>query len=354
MPPASALDDTSALPAVRRSLAEVVAAAQHQQPLEPLFTPGVVYPAGAELAALKTYIAQHQSAESRRVLSRTADRLAKLGGYADAESAPWPALDALGLATLRNTLFDGKVPQSTINLLLSVAKGIARAAYLSRTLSTDAWSAIREVRSVSGTQSERRGRALPIAEVHALMTHCSQDDGPVGRRDAALLALAFGCGLRRAELAGLTVEGSLLKKCALVVKGKGNKQRTVPIPRRAAALLQAWFDVRPAGTGPVFVRFEPGRSARSGRAALRNDERQLQGLSTTRIYQIVRARAASAGLDDTSPHDLRRSFATYLLDVGAQLNVVADLLGHADVNTTRIYDRGQQKAAQRAIDLMDF
>ncbi len=357
LPTTPSPDANASLPATTAasgstSILTLVASAKTTLPS--LFDPTYLPDQAADAAVLDHYLDRHQSAESRRVLGSVAARLAAIGGYSDVAAAPWPALHAPALEKLRNLLKDGGVPTSTVNLLLSVAKGIAGVAYRHGRLTSDGLTQLREVQTVRGGSGRPRGRALPVEEVRSLIAHCLAHEGAVGRRDAALLALAYGCGFRRAELASLTLDRSVLwQDAAIEVVGKGNKIRTVPIPAGARAILQAWFDVRPAGGGPLFIRFEANADRDGARPPVRVGGR-LQALSTTRIYQIVTARASQAGLAHTSPHDLRRTFATVLLDAQVHVHVVAEMLGHASINTTRIYDRSGQAAARKAVAHLEF
>jgi integrase/recombinase XerD len=155
-------------------------------------------------------------------------------------------------------------------------------------------------------------------------------------RDRALLELMYASGLRASEAAALQV-GDILdaQRCVRVV-GKGNKQRLVPVGAPARAALDAYLrDCRPALSAKV-----PGES----RVFLSHTGRPLERVA---IWGIVKRHARSAGLDQVHPHTLRHSFATHLLAGGADLRVVQELLGHADIATTQIYthvDRSRLKS----------
>ncbi len=173
----------------------------------------------------------------------------------------------------------------------------------------------------------RPGRPLPKAlrpdEVEALLDAPRGDD-PVAVRDRAMLELLYGAGLRISELVGLAVDDVDLETRAARCRGKGNRERVVPVGRVAAAAVEAWL-----------VRGRPGMMP-ADPALFCNQRGRM--LTRQGAWKIVRARARTAGLDDrVSPHTLRHSFATHLLDGGADVRVVQQLLGHASVNTTQIY-----------------
>lgn len=180
-------------------------------------------------------------------------------------------------------------------------------------------------------QGRRLPKALGIAEVQALLE--APDRSTVtGLRDAALLELLYGTGARVSEVVGLDVDdvSSQLDDPDLGLRlfGKGRKERIVPLGSYARTAVGEWL-----------VRGRPalvGRAARPGPALLLN----ARGNRLTRqsAFNILREHAARARIDaDVSPHSLRHSFATHLLDGGADVRVVQELLGHASVTTTQIY-----------------
>lgn len=146
---------------------------------------------------------------------------------------------------------------------------------------------------------------------------------PDGVRDAALLELFYSCGLRISELAKLPLRDVSLDEGQVRVRGKGLKVRLVPLGARAADRLRAWLDVRNAG--PVYddALFLSPRGRRMGR---------------TTVWKIVKRHARAANItQNVTPHMLRHSFATHLLDNGADLRAVQEMLGHADISTTQVY-----------------
>lgn len=158
------------------------------------------------------------------------------------------------------------------------------------------------------------------------------DSRPLARRDRAILELLYASGLRVSELTGARLENLFLEESAIRVTGKGNKTRIVPVGGAAQKALEAYLN----GERPQLVS--------------RHTESEIflskwgKKLSTTRIWQIVKERAKLAGIDsNVYPHLLRHSFATHLLGNGADLRVIQELLGHADISTTQIYTHVDQK-----------
>jgi len=180
----------------------------------------------------------------------------------------------------------------------------------------------------------RLPRALSRSDARALV-EAPQDPGPPGLRDRALLELLYGSGLRASEVVGLRPADLDLHGQFLVCRGKGARQRLVPVGARARAALQAYLDAGRAallrGRDPdvLFVNQRGGPLSRQG------------------LWGIVRRHARRLGLGRAFPHALRHSFASHLLDGGADLRSVQALLGHADIGTTEIYTHLPSEAVRR-------
>ncbi len=166
-------------------------------------------------------------------------------------------------------------------------------------------------------------KAISVAQVERLLASPAGDDA-AALRDRAMLELLYGSGLRISELVDLDVDDIDTTDHLLRVTGKGSKQRIVPYGGEAALALEAWtVRGRPrlqAGGPAVFVNARGRRLTRQG------------------VWKIVKTHAERVGLGDVvSPHTLRHTFATHLLDGGADVRAVQELLGHASVTTTQIY-----------------
>jgi len=178
-------------------------------------------------------------------------------------------------------------------------------------------------------------RVLAEDEVGRLIQAVEARGKPDRLRLTTMIELLYGTGLRVSELAGLTMAALLPDRSGLRVKGKGGKERVVPLGSHARVCLDAWLAVRRQaahGRGPASRFLFPSSSA-SGH------------LTRQRILQLVKELAVDAGIDPgrLSPHVLRHAFATHLLDHGADLRAVQAMLGHADIATTQIYTHVQDK-----------
>lgn len=166
---------------------------------------------------------------------------------------------------------------------------------------------------------------LPAGEVEKLLDSV-QTDQPLGRRDKAILELFYSSGLRLSELCKARLEMIDFEDGFIRITGKGNKTRIIRVGRKALAALEDYLKNERASLVARKTGSHVFLSIRGG------------PLSPDRVRQIVKERAAAAGIDQTIyPHLLRHSFATHLLEGGADLRVIQELLGHADISTTQIY-----------------
>jgi integrase/recombinase XerD len=188
-----------------------------------------------------------------------------------------------------------------------------------------------------GVEAPRVPAGLPKAlsedEVAALLASVAGDD-PVARRDRAILEVLYGTGLRISELVGLRLGDLDLESALLRAFGKGAKERVVPVGRHAAGALVDWLG--PGGRPAL----EPERWARRGDADAVFLNRRGGRLTRQGAWLVVKGRAATVGLDaKLTPHVLRHSCATHMLDHGADIRAVQEMLGHASVSTTQVYTR---------------
>ncbi len=184
-------------------------------------------------------------------------------------------------------------------------------------------------------------RVLSEAEVLALIEAARADPSPAGVRLLTLLELLYAGGLRVSELVGLPLSALAADRSHLLVRGKGGKERIVPIGAPARASLERWLALRPAFvTGPRSARFLFPSRGREGH------------LTRQRVLQLLKALAPSAGIDPAriSPHVLRHAFATHLLERGADLRAVQALLGHADIATTQVYTHVQTRRLRAVVE----
>ncbi|MDE3060431.1 MAG: site-specific tyrosine recombinase XerD [Pseudomonadota bacterium] len=191
-------------------------------------------------------------------------------------------------------------------------------------------------------ETPRLGRPLPktltVNDVAALLAAARDDTSPKGLRLQAMLELMYGAGLRVSELVSLTLAALQVKEGVhrvdadcLIIRGKGNKERLVPIHARAREALSKYMEIRHA--------FLPGARHEAASAYLFPYHRAEGYITRQQFGVMLKELAVKANIDPEklSPHTLRHSFASHLLEGGADLRVIQELLGHSDISTTQIY-----------------
>lgn len=300
-------------------------------------------------ADAETKIDQHPAAVylarlaqgSRRTIRQALNTIASLmsGGQADARLFPWAELRYQHTTAIRAQLAE-RFAAATTNKMLAALRGVLKEAWRLGLMSAEDYRRAADLAAVRGTTLPR-GRALSMGEIRAIFLECTKDTRTTGRRDAALMGVLYGCGLRRSEVVALDLKDYNAEECSLTIRAaKGNKDRMVYLPTGAQQALDAWLRVRGAETGPLFIPINKGGRILQGRMA------------DQAVLKLLRRRARAASVADFSPHDLRRTFISDLLDAGADISNVQRLAGHANVQTTARYDRRGEAAKKRAVSLL--
>ncbi len=262
---------------------------------------------------------------------------------ADPLALPWHSLRYQHTAAIAAALRERYKP-ATVNLMLSALRGVLSEAENLGLLSAEEYRRATRLKAVRG-ESLPKGRALKSDELAALLKVCRADrkEAPLtAARDAALVALLYSTGLRRSEAVKLDLADYNSEEGSLLVRGgKGGKDRLTYLAETGAQPIVAeWLNLRGEEAGPLFLPIN-----KAGRLARRR-------LSDQAVLYILDKRAKAAGVAAFSPHDLRRTFVSDLLDAGADLATVQKLAGHASVTTTARYDRRGEKAKRQATALL--
>ncbi len=293
-----------------------------------------ISPASLYLASL--------SAGSRPVVRSRLNRIAAIlsGGRCDAQSLPWAELTYTHGAALRVALEKEGLSATTINAYLVAFRRVAKEAWRAGSMDTERHERIADL---EGLEVDRlpAGRALSQGEIDALFRCCVSDDSPAGVRDAAILAVLYAGGLRVAELVKLRVQDYDSETGAVEIhQGKRNKERTTYLEAGARRYVDDWLALRGMAEGPLFV-------------PVRKDGRlQWRRLTTQAVRGMLAKRAEQAAVAEFTPHDLRRSWASDLLDAGADIALVQRLAGHANPATTARYDRRPERAKAKAANML--
>jgi site-specific recombinase XerD len=234
---------------------------------------------------------------------------------------------------------------ATLSRKLSTLRGLSRFLTERDVLAAD------PTRSLPGPRRRRRlPRVLSVTEVDALLT-AAGGTSPFELRDRLVLELLYGCGLRSHEVVGLTIADVRAGQAQLIVRGKGGKTRIVPVGEEAAAALRRYLE-RGRGTLVQGGHGDPEGSA-GGRLATAPLllSRSGRPLLTSDIRRLVVKYCGLAGIDAASPHMLRHAYATHMLERGADLRAIQELLGHASVATTQVYTHVSAAHLRRVYDI---
>ncbi len=271
-----------------------------------------------------SYPAQHSALRlAGRVLTGDATR--------EPEEVPWEHLRHEHTGGLPQALLALDLCPGTVNRILCAVRGVLRAAWRLGLLDRDAMERACDVPALRH-EVLPSGRALPLEDLAALYDACAADPTPEkGARDAAILALCYPSGMRRAEVVTIDMDHLTVRPAQAelrIVRGKGRKERTAYLKGNGLDALRAWFAIRGDAPGPLVCHVRRGGRVYPGRR-----------LSDEGLAKMLAQRAKEAGIGRTTPHDLRRTSVSDLLSAGVDISVVAGLVGHADLKTTRRYDR---------------
>jgi integrase len=312
-------------------------------------------PGGAGVSAAATYLAS-LSAGSLVSVEAALHEIARFlsGGEIDAFAFPWGALRYEHTAAVRAYLVK-RVGPATVRKKLSFLRGTLKEAWRLGQIDGEQYHRAIDLAPVRGN-SVREGRALATDELSALLAVCDADPKPAGLRDAALFAIGYGGGLRRAELCALDVADVLRLRKIRIRSGKGGKGAFQPLPPSSGPRIRAWLEVRGGESGPFLLPITKG-----GRIVWRElpwDEQRRAGthwkrLSLRALSKIIDKRRRQAGLEPFKVHDLRRSFITHVLEATGDLAKAQRLARHSDPKTTAGYDRRHEATDRDAVDLLD-
>ena len=280
------------------------------------------------LVAFLRHLASEQDASPHTLRSYRADLLEFVQHAGHGERGEW--LAAVDTRTVRAFLV--RLHERGLNAV-TIARKLAAVRSWFRFLVRRGVLERNVAREVRGPRTPKKLVSfLPVDEAAVLMD-ARPAGGPERPRDAAVLELLYASGLRVSELAGLDLDDVDRARQTVRVLGKGRKERIVPYGGRAASALAAHLASRGDDRGPLFA------NRRGGRLTVRS------------IHSIVRRRALACGITRrVSPHTLRHTFATHLLDAGADLRMIQELLGHSRLSTTQRYTHVGTDQLMRAYD----
>jgi integrase len=284
----------------------------------------MLVPAPDYTALIPPVLAALESPNSKKAYNLALQRFFRWYG----ETRPAEGLSRSTLVTYREHLLDLKLAPKSVNLALSAIKKLVSEAAENGWLDAPtAWS----LSKVPGAKARktRTGRWLTLEEARTLLS-LPDTTTLIGKRDAAMLWLLLGCGLRRAEASGVRIEQIEEREGRVIlrdVKGKGEKVRIVPVPANGYAAIYDWLEHSGLTSGPILRRIKP--NAVFGMSV--DDP-----MTANSIYQRVKYWGKAIGVQ-IAPHDLRRTFGGLARNGGAEIGAIQRTYGHASSDTTDKY-----------------
>lgn len=294
------------------------------------------------------YVLTMSTKQSREKIVQILNQVAREFGACDLMSCRRESLNRAAVLAFKTRWEVQNKSPATINLALTVIRGVFKQMWLSEVISDREYHGVLAIRPTRGKR-ELRGRALTLLESSRLISDC-ESDGTLKRiRDAAIFAVGLGCGLRRSEIASLTNSDIHPADQSISLIGKGNKERKVFCSQDVWKRLANWIHGRDKQAGlaepnnPLFCSIRKGDHARANEL-----------LTDDGIYRMMIRRAEQMGISDFSPHDLRRIYATRLLQMGGDINIVRQAMGHASIATTQRYDKRGEDEVRRLTSRLVF
>lgn len=317
--------------------------------------------AAVYVTSLPAVTGKRTQAQALRVIARILNT--------DIDHLNWGALRYQHTAAIRARIAQVYSP-ATANKILSALRQTLKQAWLLGQMTAEQYSRAIELEPVTG-ETIPVGRELSTGEILALMTTCQKDTNQnAGTRDAAIIGMMYAVGLRRDEVVKLDVDSYDPEKGKLILTGRRNKQRTAYITNGAKEALSDWLTIRGSEPGALFVEVDKsGKILTKRESMMVKPFRKIRGvevpnkkagqmiyrggaMTSQAIYNMLLKRAEEAGIKNFSPHDMRRTFISHLLEAGADIAMVSKMAGHANIQTTARYDRRPEEAKRKAAELL--
>ena len=296
------------------------------------------------LALYLARLAPSSQLTMKYVLQDAADRL----GFVemDLHEVPWHQLQPGHVIALVAALREDGYAPNTSSLYVNAIRGVTNEAWRQSLISHEHLLKMRSVKPIAGTRLGK-GKNIRRTLIRELMDVCAADPRPQGRRDAAIIAILYGSGMRKSESVNLDLAQIDFAERSLQVTGKGNKQLIKYAPTWAFTVLNDWLELRrsclPEGQSDdafLFNRIRRGSHITRDR------------ITKHAIYFIAKQRGRQIGMD-IMPHDFRRSFITRVIEEH-DLSIAQKLAHHTNISTTASYDMRGENERRRAIDRFDL
>ncbi|MDE1480093.1 site-specific integrase [Xenorhabdus bovienii] len=289
-----------------------------------------------------SYLLRLRSKKSQKTMRSCLTTVVNMFGEKEPLNFNWSSMNRDAVQVVLQRLMSEKKSPNSINLVLCAIKGVAEEARTSRIIDSDTYHDVKSIKRVRGFRVGR-GRMLEQDEIKQIFQYVDFCSTAIAIRDAAMISLMIGCGLRRSEVADLEYSNIDFKSYSIKICGKGNKERENFMPEDTYNRLKVWVEtVRGDHSGALFTRIR------------KNDDVTCDKITTNGIGFVIEQIIINLGMKSFTPHDFRRTYASLLLENGEDILTVKEALGHASVITTQKYDKRSTKRLKEAARKLQF
>ena len=282
------------------------------------------------------------SANSKKSIASQLRRVAKIMDWPVDDVSRFNRVNYQDMLQIRAMLQHAGWAARSINRAQVAIRNIVKIAVMMKLADSEQLSQLSSLSQLK--HAEYPGTALTQKQVQALFALLERSRTETGIRNIAMFAVLLGTGLRRSELVALELKDFDANKQTLLVRnGKGNKSRTTFLPDWSLNHLKNWLTLRSRQPGYLFCPVQA-----NGKVKL------TTGLSVWLVLRLVKTKLQLVGVENASPHDLRRTFITRLLEQNVDLNTVRQMAGHASITTTTIYDKRDMQFMQQAASSLSY
>ncbi|MGI5308190.1 tyrosine-type recombinase/integrase [Rheinheimera sp. WS51] len=276
------------------------------------------------------------SPTSRSSIASQLKSIAKLMGWPDDYAPYFAKIDYQQALMIRAVLTSAGWQPRSINRAMIAIRGIVKVAVMTGVADQKDAAHIATINNLK--HPEHQGTPLTAKQVNQLFDMLANGNSAVSKRNITVFALLLGTGLRRSELVSLILSDYDRRNHTLLVRhGKGNKSRVLFMPKWCQEHMAEWLRIRKLEDGYLLCKtYTNGKIVTD------------VGLTVSAVYRLTKSKLTAIGVPNVSPHDMRRTFITRLLEQNVDINTVRQMAGHADISTTTVYDKRDHQFMKKA------
>ena len=307
---------------------------------------GIVLPSQQrELSGADRYLMSLRSVNSRRTMKSGLNQIAKMLGMKSYNNVSFQDMKDVDVDMLIELMRKKhELNPSTINLYIAALKGVFKYCWKANLMPYEDYLKLKSIKELSSKRVKRNKVIVKKDVVVQLISQCQSTQCNRGLRDAAMIAILSGCGLRRDELANLKYDDYDAVNQRIYVLGKGDKERLTKVTNSAHAHVMSWLKIRGCEQGALFPKIH-----KSGGIS-----KSMDNMTGQAVYNMLDTRCQEVGISHINPHAMRHYVGTTLLRSGVDIVTVRDFLGHESIATTQTYideDEDEQDEALKHLEI---